>query len=177
MPTILIIEHSKIVRKLLKQECRSEGYKTISAKSGEQGLNLLREYSIDLVITSIVLPGISGDELIEQMKNTPSLSAIPILVISGETAQENVVRCIKLGAEDLLSKPFVSEVLQARIGSCLEKAELRRKELKMYAEMAAEKCSQEMVGAICHNFNQALTTGMCNLDILKRLVKKTYGTL
>ncbi len=172
MSTILIIDDSLIVRSSLNDQCKSKGYNTFKADSGENGIKILHEKSVDLIITDILMPGMSGEELIQYVKSTPSLAHIPVLVISGQSSQDTVVRCIEFGAEDFLSKPFVPEILHARIRSCLERAELRKMEIKMREAKAAEKCSLEMSGAICHNFSQPLTSAVCNLNTLEKFLER-----
>ena len=169
-PKILIIDDSRSVQVSLQDHCRALGYETVLADSGEEGLRRLRENNVDLIITDILMPGMSGQDVIRHVKQTPSLASIPVLVVSGHSDQELIVTCIELGAEDVLTKPFIPALLHARLQASLRRSELRKMEMQMREVRAAEKCSRELVGALCHNFNQPLTTAMGNIQMLVRLV-------
>lgn len=160
---ILIIDDSKIVRNSLNEHCTAFGYQTLLAASGEEGLHILTEAKADLIITDLLMPGMSGEEVIRFLKSTPSLAAIPIIVVSGNTDDAVITSCIEMGADDVLPKPFEPALLRARICACLERSKLRRMEIRMREEKATERFGQEFVGAICHNFNQPLT--VANGDI------------
>ena len=168
-PKILIIDDSTSVQDSLQEHCSALGYEPVLASSGEEGLRLLRLNHIDLIITDILMPGMSGQDVICHVKETPSLASIPILVISGHADQELVIACIELGAEDVLTKPFIPALLHARLHACLGRSELRDMELRLREEKATEKCSRELIGALCHNFNQPLTAAMGDIQILARL--------
>jgi CheY-like chemotaxis protein len=100
------------------------------AKDGQAALQLLAERqqtssNVDLILLDIMMPIMSGYEVLEHLKADPALRHIPVIVISAMDEIESVVRCVELGAEDYLAKPFNRVLLKARIGSCLEKKWLR----------------------------------------------------
>ena len=163
-PLILIIDDSRLVRNALSEHCVKFGYCTILADSGEEGLRLLKEKRVDLIITDVLMPGMNGDEVIRQVKSVPSLAAIPILVVSGNADEAMIVSCIELGAEDVLPKPFEPALLRARISAGLERSKLRLLEIRMREEKATERFGKELVGAICHNFNQPLTVAAGDIN-------------
>ena len=83
----------------------------------------------DLVLLDILMPDINGYQVLEQMKSDPELRHIPVIMISALDEIDSVVRCIEIGAEDYLSKPFDPVLLKARLGASLEKKRLRDREV------------------------------------------------
>jgi class 3 adenylate cyclase len=91
---------------------------------------------IDLALLDVMMPGMDGYELLRRMKADAALRDIPVLMISALDHLESVVRCIELGAEDYLPKPFEPVLLRARIGACLEKKRLRDLDVRRARELA-----------------------------------------
>jgi class 3 adenylate cyclase len=79
---------------------------------------------VDLVLLDVMMPDVDGYAVLQRMKADPALRDIPVLMISALDDLDSVVRCIQLGAEDYLGKPFEPVLLQARIGACLDKKRL-----------------------------------------------------
>ena len=95
-----------------------------TAVDGRQALELLNSKSFDLVLLDIMMPNVNGYEVLAQMKASSSLRHIPVIMISAVDEIESVIRCIELGAEDYLPKPFNPTLLRARVGACLERKRL-----------------------------------------------------
>lgn len=167
MHTVLIVDDDPVVRDLLKDICEAKGAHPALAPSAEYALELMAGVDFHLIITDIMMPGMKGDEFISILKKQPRHQTIPVLVISGRAGDDVVLRCIRLGAEDVLEKPFVPELLDARIVSCLEKYELRNLSKEAEKIRERDKLTKEMVGTICHNFNQPLTHVGASLHLLK----------
>ena len=91
---------------------------------------------MDLALLDVMMPGMDGYELLRRMKADAALRDIPVLMISALDQLESVVRCIELGAEDYLPKPFEPVLLRARIGACLEKKRLRDQDVRRARELA-----------------------------------------
>ena len=103
----------------------------------------------DLVLLDIMMPEINGYEVLERLKADPATRDIPVLMISALSEFESVVRCIELGAEDYLPKPFNPVLLRARIGACLEKKRLHDQELSYLAEIERQRRrAEELLHAI-----------------------------
>ena len=109
MKTILIIEDDNDIHKLLKNILEEKNYKTIGAFSGTEALILLEKEKVDLILLDLMLPGLSGEEIIKQVKN------IPIIVISAKISPNDKVNTLLNGANDYITKPFNTEELLARI--------------------------------------------------------------
>jgi len=102
--TILIIEDDKFLRELIAQKLTKEGYKMSEAVDGEEGIKKVKEEKPDLVLLDLILPGIDGFEVLSKMKDDPSLSQIPVIILSNLGQKDDVERGLKLGAVDYLIK-------------------------------------------------------------------------
>jgi DNA-binding response OmpR family regulator len=96
-----------------------------SAEDGEQGLAMLAETEYDAVLLDIVMPGLDGFQVLERIKGDKTLRDVPVIVISAVDEIDNAVRCIEMGAEDYLPKPFDPVLLRARLNASLQKKKLR----------------------------------------------------
>ncbi len=126
--TILITEDEETNRLILCHLIKSFGYDIITAENGLDAIELLKDHRVDLILLDIMMPKMGGYEVLEHIKKESSLRHIPTIVISSIDEMESVVKCIEMGAEDYLSKPFNKTLLKARIGACLEKKLLRDQE-------------------------------------------------
>lgn len=101
---ILIVEDDKFLRELISQKLLKEGYEIDSAIDGEEGVKKIKETKPNLVLLDLILPGIDGFEVLSQMKTEPSVSSIPVIILSNLGQKEDVERGLKLGAVDYLIK-------------------------------------------------------------------------
>jgi phosphoserine phosphatase RsbU/P len=123
---LLVVDDNEDNRYTLRRRLTREGYRNLTlASNGREALENLRAQPFDLVLLDIMMPDMNGYEVLEQVKATPALRDIPIIMISSLDEVESVIRCIELGAEDYLSKPFNPTLLRARVGASLEKKRLR----------------------------------------------------
>lgn len=112
---VLVVEDNANLAVLMRRALQPEGVELTVAGSGEQALELVRERRFDLFILNINLPGISGLEVCERLKQDPALRPIPVLFASGETRRELVDQAFRLGAVDYLPKPFDLEDFKTRV--------------------------------------------------------------
>ena len=125
-PALLVVDDNEDNRYTLSRRLTREGYTNLTmATDGREALDLLKLKRFDLVLLDNMMPGINGIEVLERMKAGASLRDIPVIMISAANELDNVIRCIELGAEDYLPKPFNPTLLRARIGATLEKKRLR----------------------------------------------------
>src|SRR5271165_4938434 len=104
MPAILIVEDEAKMRRLLELNLGEDGFSTFSAGDAETGLKLLREDSIDLVLTDLKLPGMNGLEFLQTVKRQNA--ALPVVVMTAFGSVETAVEAMKAGASDYVLKPF-----------------------------------------------------------------------
>jgi class 3 adenylate cyclase len=134
---ILVVDDDQDNRDLLARRLVREGYAVETAADGQAALEALRGAStIDLVLLDVMMPGVDGYEVLRRLKDDPALRGLPVVMISALDEMGSVVRCIELGAEDYLPKPFDPVLLRARIGACLEKKRLRDQEVRHARELA-----------------------------------------
>ncbi len=147
---ILIVDDNSVNRSLLQHMITALGYLSIEAENGLEAIKLVREKKPDLVLLDILMPRMDGYQTLELIKKDPSLRDIPVIMISALDEIESVTRCIKIGAEDYLAKPFEPTILRARIDSCLEKKEWRdqevilRKEIEEYNLRLEERVREQV---------------------------------
>jgi two-component system response regulator AtoC len=119
-PHILVVDDEEIICQQLQRLYTYSGYKVEVAHSGEAALERLEKRDIDLVVTDVRLPGISGVDLtVEIKKNYPD---VPVIVITGHAAIDCAVEVLKSGASDFIVKPFGAEAIQESTRAALEKA-------------------------------------------------------
>ena len=123
-PTVLIADDDGISRKLLRRLLEQDGYAVRAAADGVEALELFAEEDIDIVLLDIVMPGLDGISVLERLKATPGANHVPVIMISAVDETESVVRCIEIGADDYLPKPFNPVILRARINAGLAKKRL-----------------------------------------------------
>ena len=119
--TILIIEDDKFLRELIVQKLIKEGYKISEAVDGEDGIKKIKEEKPDLVLLDLILPGIDGFEVLSKMREDPSITKIPVIILSNLGQKEDVERGLKLGAVDYLIKAHFTP------GEIIEKIKLALK--------------------------------------------------
>jgi sigma-B regulation protein RsbU (phosphoserine phosphatase) len=136
---LLVVDDNEDNRYTLTQRLKRQGYTNLTtAKEGQEALDLLRCRHFDLVLLDIMMPALNGYEVLEQLKADATLRHIPVIMISAVDELESVIRCIELGAEDYLPKPFNPTLLKARIGACLEKKRLRDEGMRYLAQIEGE---------------------------------------
>jgi sigma-B regulation protein RsbU (phosphoserine phosphatase) len=124
--TLLIVDDSDDNRAALTRRLAREGYtRVMTANNGRQALDLLAAQPVDLVLLDIMMPELNGYEVLERLKADERLRHVPVIMISAVDQIESVIRCIELGAEDYLPKPFNPTLLRARVGASLEKKRMR----------------------------------------------------
>jgi len=127
--SILVIDDEDINRHLLTRRLTHEGHAVLTADDGDAGLALAARESVDLILLDVLMPGLSGYDVLSRLKADAALREIPVLMISALDQTASVTRCIALGADDYLTKPFDPLVLRARVNSCLRKKWARDFEL------------------------------------------------
>jgi adenylate cyclase len=135
-PVILVVDDNQDNRDMLARRLMRQSYEVLSAAGGLAALEMLAARPVDLVLLDVMMPDLDGYAVLQRMKGDPARRDIPVLMISALDEMESVVRCIQLGAEDYLPKPFDPVLLQARIGACLEKKRLHDQEARYRRELA-----------------------------------------
>ena len=124
--TVLIVDDVEINRIILGEIIKNMGCDFVLAKSGEEALLRVRERLPMLVLTDISMPGIDGYELCRILKDSEETRDIPIIFISAFDETQNIVQGFSIGGEDYITKPFIPEEVEARVGVHLRLYEMAR---------------------------------------------------
>jgi adenylate cyclase len=118
---VLVVDDDPLNRRLLTTSLERDGHRTSAAGDGVAALTALRADQPDVVLLDIVMPELDGMAVLERIKADPELRHIPVIVISGVDEADSAVRCIEMGAEDFLPKPFDPVILRARVSAGLNR--------------------------------------------------------
>lgn len=140
---ILVVDDNAMNRDLLARQLARDGHAVEGADSGAAGLALLQEREFDLILLDVLMPEMSGFEVLVRLKQNPSTSEIPVIMVSALDELDSIVRCIEGGAVDYLPKPFEPTLLRARIRSSLENKFLHDREREMLEEIRKAKEQNE----------------------------------
>jgi class 3 adenylate cyclase len=137
---ILVVDDSRTLRRILIRELNSLGFQNIlEAADGLEAIETVKSKSIDLMLLDMEMPELDGLGVLEALKSDEVYKSLPIIVISGAEQFDKTIKCIEIGAEDYLPKPFDPILLRARIFSSLEKKRLRDLEQKNMEMLNREK--------------------------------------
>jgi class 3 adenylate cyclase/CheY-like chemotaxis protein len=125
---VLIVDDDEANRHFLRRRLERLRYRILEAGDGREALDVLGREEVDLVLLDIVMPLMDGFAVLQHRRDEAALRDIPFVVTSAVDEVESVVRCIELGAEDYLAKPFDPVILRARVTACLEKKRLHDRE-------------------------------------------------
>ncbi|MDJ0754201.1 MAG: response regulator [Ardenticatenaceae bacterium] len=142
---VLIVDDNQNNLDVLERRVTRHGYEVDTALNGRIGLGKIRENDYDLVLLDIMMPEMNGYQVLERIKEDPELRNLPVIVISAVDDIESIVRCIKLGAEDYLPKPFNPLILKARITASIEKKRLHdREEAHLEEQALSQRIAREL---------------------------------
>lgn len=122
---ILVVDDNRMNRLKLGRILEQQGHTVATAQDGREALAVLREEAFDVVLLDLVMPEMDGFAVLQAIKGDAALRDVVVIVISALNEMESVVRCIEMGAEDYLPKPFDPVLLRARLETSLEKKKLR----------------------------------------------------
>ncbi len=173
---ILVAEDSPTQAQHLKWMLEDSGFRVSVASNGKGAVELMGRENIAVVITDILMPEMDGYGVLEHMKNDEYLRGVPVIIVSAVDEFESALRCIEMGADDYLLKPYNPALLKARITACLEKGRLRDREQRLHKELAEArdvlKRTEDARGAlfkmIVHDIDGPLS-GM--LETMQRLLR------
>jgi DNA-binding response OmpR family regulator len=121
---IVIVDDEEAMVQLLTVELESEGYEIRPAFNGTTGLKLIREERPDLVILDVMMPDLSGYDIIKLLKDDPALKNIPIIMLTAKSLDDDIQKGIDFGAHDYVTKPFHAGLLIKRISTILHNGQV-----------------------------------------------------
>jgi adenylate cyclase len=140
---ILVVDDNEMNRDVLGKRLKRSGHEILTACDGREALDVLKKESVDLVLLDIMMPVMDGYQVLIHMKKSEDLRSLPVIVLSAADQLESVVRCIEMGAEDFLPKPFNPVLLMTRVGACIEKKRFRDREQEILEDLRVERENSE----------------------------------
>jgi len=145
---ILVVDDNPINRDVLIRRLQRQGHTVSGAADGRAALEAVANEPFDLLLLDIMMPVMNGFQVLEYMHADPELVAVPVIVISALDDLDSVVRCIELGADDYLTKPFNPVLLRARVDAALEKGRLRQQAAENAAAAERSRLARELHDAV-----------------------------
>jgi two-component system chemotaxis response regulator CheY len=121
--SVLIVDDMRMTRMKLRKICSELGIVKVSeAVDGAEALKMLNQAKPDLILSDWNMPNLSGIELIQKVRENPSLSTIPVIFITAESEKNSIINALKFGVADYVLKPFNDESVKTKICAALKVA-------------------------------------------------------
>jgi two-component system alkaline phosphatase synthesis response regulator PhoP len=120
---ILIVDDEIHILELLRYNLESNGYNVIQAETGEEALEKIRTYDINIILLDLMLPGIDGLEVLRKIRTTEQLRKTPVIMLTAKNEEFDTVLGLELGADDYIGKPFRVHELLARVKAVLRRSD------------------------------------------------------
>ena len=166
---IMIVEDNDYNRDILRRRLDREGYSVLECINGKEAIEALKTEKVDMILLDIMMPEMNGYEVLEVLKNDNELKNIPVVVISALSEIDNAVKCIELGAEDHLPKPFSPTLLKARINSGLQKKHFFDREAQYKALI--EEQNKNLEARVKDQVKQISETQMAAIFAMSKLAE------
>ena len=166
---IMIVEDNDYNRDILRRRLDREGYSVLECINGKEAIEALKTEKVDMILLDIMMPEMNGYEVLEVLKNDSELKNIPVIVISALSEIDNAVKCIELGAEDHLPKPFSPTLLKARINSGLQKKHFFDREAQYKALI--EEQNKNLEARVKDQVKQISQTQMAAIFAMSKLAE------
>lgn len=140
---ILVVDDNESNRDLLARRLIREGHAVEIACDGFDALSMLDRTAFDLLLLDLMMPGLSGIEVLARLKEQPKLADIPVIMVSALHEMDMVVRCIEAGADDYLPKPVNATLLSVRVDALLERKQAQDRERLFLRQIEEEKRTSE----------------------------------
>lgn len=182
MYTILAVDDAKDTLILLEQDLIAAGYRVVMAESGEAAMLQLEKTAIDMVLLDMYMPGMTGLEVLQNIKLQNKMRHIPIIMLSASNDDDQFVAALEFGADDFVNKPYIAKLLLARIRNSFRLME-KTQELEQLAKIDFltgvnnRGNFESLVGANinqCRRMDQNIVLAIFDLDYFKS-INDTYG--
>jgi signal transduction histidine kinase len=177
-PTILVIDDEPSIRMGLAATIRRYGYEVITAVNGDDGFLKARQFLPDLIVSDVMMPDLNGFEMRKQMGADPLLASIPFIFLTARTTHEDRVTGIRIGADDYVTKPFVTEELLARIEAVLRRVRTEQERGREQGKQAVQEEMEKLRREVLQNFSHELRTPLGNIMMsLDMMVSNKFKSL
>lgn len=164
METILVVEDSPIVLQSIVESLRFNGYNVLSAVNGLEAAELAQQYTPDIILSDIMMDGLDGYGLFNELRKHPTTSLIPFLFMSAKTDFEDIRFAMNLGADDYIPKPFTPNMLIATIKTRLQK----HSQMQAAVNNKIKQLTENLAYAMPHELRTPMTAIMGCSDLIKR---------
>ncbi|HET9914150.1 MAG TPA: hybrid sensor histidine kinase/response regulator [Anaerolineales bacterium] len=168
--TILIIDDEPALLLGLAAKIKRQGYQVVTASNGSEGMQKAREVSPDLILSDVMMPPPNGFELRRLMGQDPQLASIPFIFLTARNGVEDRVSGIRDGADDYITKPFVTDELFARIEAVLRRVKVAQDRGREEAREQAQQDMEKLKREILQNFHHEMRTPLSNIIMPLELV-------
>jgi two-component system, OmpR family, phosphate regulon response regulator PhoB len=120
---ILVVEDERDIAALVAYHLTKEGYRVRTVSTGDDAMEAVRNERPDLVVLDLMLPGMSGYDILEEVRRRPEMEDVPVVVLTARREESDRIRGLELGADDYLTKPFSPQELVLRIGAVLRRVQ------------------------------------------------------
>ncbi|RMH80946.1 MAG: response regulator [Calditrichaeota bacterium] len=163
---ILVVDDDYASRLMLKKALEQHDYEVILCSNGNEALKLLQEQDFDMLLTDLIMEGISGIDLLERVRELGK--DLATILLTGHASIETAVQAVRLGANDYLLKPINLEELQIRVEKAFERIELER---RLY-EAERQLTYNATIATANHEINQPLTVIISAIDMIRMELQK-----
>lgn len=139
---IMVVDDLEANRDMLSRRLQHLGHFVTCVESGKAALQLLQDAPFDLVMLDLMMPEMDGYQVLQAIKAQPQFMHLPVIMVSANDEMENVVKCIEIGAEDYLPKPFNPILMRARVEASLQKKNMHDHEANYQRELEARVRAQ-----------------------------------
>jgi DNA-binding response OmpR family regulator len=122
-PIVLIVDDEPKILELVKAYLEMNGFCALCAKSGGEGADLFHQNPVSLILLDLMLPDCSGEEFCKKIRQ---VSEVPVIMITARVEEEDIIRCLNIGADDYVVKPFSPRQLMARVAAALRRSGARK---------------------------------------------------
>ncbi|HEV2174098.1 MAG TPA: response regulator, partial [Nitrospira sp.] len=125
---ILIVEDERDILQLVKLYLEKEGFRTVTATTGTEGLSSAKQDKPDLIVLDLMLPEIDGLEVCKRLRSAPETAMLPIIMLTAKAEESDQVIGLELGADDYVTKPFSPKALVARVKALFRRLDRSRQD-------------------------------------------------
>ena len=139
---VLIVEDEEKLLEIISRGLKAEGFAVDTASDGQHGLDMANTYSYDVIILDLMLPKLSGTQLLEALRRKNL--EVPILILTAKDSLEDKVKHLEAGADDYLTKPFAFSELLVRVRALLRRSPIQRKDIVRIADLEIDRLSRQI---------------------------------
>lgn len=161
--TILIVDDDPAILMGLKLKIKRHGYQVLTAKDGNEGIQMAKDNKPDLVLSDIMMPFPDGFEMRRILSQDLQLASIPFIFLTARTEVQDRLRGFREGADDYILKPFDADEVLARIDAVIRRVESERTRGRAQMEELAQKEMEKLKNEILQNFQHELSTPLTNI--------------